>query len=107
MSPRDYVLWLNGAIGMIGDRLPTELEWQALKEKNTEMIGSLVADKFTEQMDEYKRKIENSMKQSQLALGTLRGYATTAAQTTFPYTYPPTSAGRHCACGAGSLCNCP
>jgi hypothetical protein len=47
MSRNDRLaVWLQGAMTMIGDRLPTELEWQLLKDKIDQVVAQQVVDKL-------------------------------------------------------------
>ena len=48
MIDRDLALWLQGAAAMIGDRLPTELEWKAMKEKVDEVVAQRVFDRLVQ-----------------------------------------------------------
>ena len=68
-TPTDFVLWLNGATGVMGDS-PTPEQWEAIKEKLNESLGFLAAKKLLERAEdqivrdrelEAKRKEEMEM----------------------------------------------
>ena len=68
-TPTEFVLWLNGATGVMGDS-PTPEQWEAIKEKLNESLGFLAAKKLLERAEdqivrdrelEAKRKEEMEM----------------------------------------------
>lgn len=68
-TPTEFVLWLNGATGVMGDS-PTPEQWEAIKEKLSESLGFLAAKKLLERAEdqivrdrelEAKRKEEMEM----------------------------------------------
>lgn len=50
-TPTEFVLWLNGAAGVMGDA-PTPEQWDAIKEKMNESLGFLAAKKLLERAEE-------------------------------------------------------
>ena len=68
-APTEFVLWLNGAAGVMGGA-PTPEQWGAIKEKMNESLGFLAAKKLLERAEdqivrdrelEAKRKEEMEM----------------------------------------------
>lgn len=68
-TPTEFVLWLNGAAGVMGEA-PTPEQWEAIKEKMNESLGFLAAKKLLERAEdqivrdrelEAKRKEEAQM----------------------------------------------
>lgn len=51
MKPLEFVLWLNGATGMLGETPPSAEQWQLIRENLVGTIGPLVAAKFLERAD--------------------------------------------------------
>ena len=71
-TPTEFVLWLNGAAGVVGEA-PTPEQWEAIKEKMNESLGFLAAKKLLERAEdqivrdreiEAKRKKEVQMAKS-------------------------------------------
>ena len=50
-TPTEFVLWLNGAAGVMGEA-PTPEQWEAIKEKMGESLGFLAAKKLLERAEE-------------------------------------------------------
>ena len=50
-TPTEFVLWLNGAAGVMGE-VPTPEQWEAIKEKMGESLGFLAAKKLLERAEE-------------------------------------------------------
>ena len=50
-TPTEFVLWLNGAAGVMGEA-PTPEQWGAIKEKLNESLGFLAAKKLLERAEE-------------------------------------------------------
>ena len=50
-TPTEFVLWLNGAAGVMGEA-PTPEQWEAIKEKLNESLGFLAAKKLLERAEE-------------------------------------------------------
>lgn len=50
-TPTEFVLWLNGAAGVMGDA-PTPEQWVVIKEKMGESLGFLAAKKLLERAEE-------------------------------------------------------
>ena len=72
-TPTEFVLWLNGAAGVMGEA-PTPEQWGAIKEKLNESLGFLAAKKLLERAEdqivrdrelEAKRKEEMEMAKMQ------------------------------------------
>lgn len=51
MTPIEFVLWMNGAMGVL-DGPPTEAQWAAIKEKMGEAVGGIVAKRLLEGAEE-------------------------------------------------------
>lgn len=60
MSPRDYVVWLQGMLDLIGDRQPTEAEWKMLMDKQRDMFGAVVSVNLLENIERDKAAAERS-----------------------------------------------
>lgn len=58
MNPVEFVLWLNGAAGLVGDRSPTPEQWATIREKLSEAVGGLVAARLLERAEETLRADE-------------------------------------------------
>lgn len=50
-TPTEFVLWLNGAAGVMGDA-PTPEQWETIKEKMGESLGFLAAKKLLERAED-------------------------------------------------------
>lgn len=50
-TPTEFVLWLNGAAGVMGEA-PTPEQWEAIKEKLNESLGFLAAKKLLERAED-------------------------------------------------------
>jgi len=50
-TPTEFVLWLNGAAGVMGEA-PTPEQWEAIKEKMGESLGFLAAKKLLERAED-------------------------------------------------------
>lgn len=50
-TPTEFVLWLNGAAGVMGDA-PTPEQWVAIKEKLGESLGFLAAKRLLERAED-------------------------------------------------------
>ena len=64
-TPTEFVLWLNGATGVMGDS-PTPEQWEAIKEKLNESLGFLAAKKLLERAEDQivrDREIEAKRKE--------------------------------------------
>lgn len=48
MSTVEFVLWLAGAVDLVGDEPPTPAQWAQIRAKATEVVGKLAADKLLE-----------------------------------------------------------
>ena len=59
-TPTEFVLWLNGAAGVMGE-VPTPEQWEAIKEKMNESLGFLAAKRLLERAEDQavrEREIE-------------------------------------------------
>ena len=54
MTPTEFALWLNGALGVVGDA-PTGEQMAKIREKLGETIGQLTADRLLERAEEAAR----------------------------------------------------
>ena len=64
-TPTEFVLWLNGATGAMGDS-PTPEQWEAIKEKLNEPLGFLAAKKLLERAEDQivrDRELETKRKE--------------------------------------------
>lgn len=64
-TPTEFVLWLNGAAGVMGEA-PTPEQWGAIKEKMNESLGFLAAKKLLERAEDQivrDREIEAKRKE--------------------------------------------
>ena len=50
-TPTEFVLWLNGAAGVMGEA-PTPEQWEAIKEKMNESLGFLAAKRLLERAED-------------------------------------------------------
>lgn len=85
MRPLEFVLWLNGATGMLGDEPPSPEQWQTIRECLANTIGPIVAAKLLDKADELaeQSKLESERMKiyqqmlsiKQQTLGIPRGYA--------------------------------
>lgn len=67
MTPTEFVLWLNGALGVMGDT-PTPEQMAKVRDKLGEAIGKITADRLLERADEQvKRDKERAEKEAELA----------------------------------------
>lgn len=64
-TPTEFVLWLNGALGVMDDT-PTPEQMAKIREKISEAIGKITADRLLERADEQikldKDRIERDLK---------------------------------------------
>lgn len=51
-TPTEFVLWLNGASGVMGPDGPNGEQWARIQEKLGEAIGKITADRLLERADE-------------------------------------------------------
>lgn len=67
MTPTEFVLWLNGALGVMDDT-PTPEQMTKIREKLGETIGKITADRLLERADEQvKRDKERAEKEAEMA----------------------------------------
>lgn len=63
-TPTEFVLWLNGAAGVMGEA-PTPEQWEAIKEKMNESLGFLAAKRLLERAeDQVVRDRESELKRA-------------------------------------------
>ncbi len=46
MTPTDFVLWLNGAIDVLDSQVPTQAQWDKMREKIAGQVGAIVAQRI-------------------------------------------------------------
>lgn len=63
MKPVEFILWMNGATGVMGDEPPTPEQWAAIKDKLGEAVGGIVSSKLLERAEEAMRNEEREKKQ--------------------------------------------
>ena len=71
MTPTEFVLWLNGALGVMGDT-PTPEQMAKIRDKLGEAIGKITADRLLERADEQvkldkERAKERAEKEAEMA----------------------------------------
>lgn len=67
MTPTEFVLWLNGALGVMGDT-PTPEQMAKIRDKLGEAIGKITADRLLERADEQvKRDKDRAEKAAEMA----------------------------------------
>lgn len=93
MTPTEFALWLNGALGVMDDQ-PTSEQMAKIREKLGETIGQLTADRLLERAEEAVRLVDKSRRDrekephalkaqmAKQALGSLLRPATKATPTT-------------------------
>lgn len=62
MTPIEFTLWLNGAVGVLGDQPPTPEQWIAIREKMGEAVGQIVSSKLLEHAEDVRRQQEKDAK---------------------------------------------
>lgn len=63
MKPIEFVLWLNGAAGLVGDQPPTPEQWATMCEKLEETVGGIVAARLLERAEDNVRADERRKKE--------------------------------------------
>lgn len=63
MKPVEFILWMNGATGVMGDEPPTPEQWAAIKDKLGEAVGGIVSSKLLEKAEEAMHNEEREKKQ--------------------------------------------
>ncbi len=63
MKPIEFILWMNGAAGVVGENPPTPEQWANMREKLGEAVGSIVASKLLEEAEEVHRHRERMIKE--------------------------------------------
>jgi hypothetical protein len=46
MTPREFLVWFQGVVDMVGDGTPSETQWARLREVAEGVIGRIVAEKM-------------------------------------------------------------
>lgn len=59
MTPLEFVLWLNGAAGVVGDQPPSPEQWAKMHEKLDEVVGGIVASRLLEEAEGLAKKRED------------------------------------------------
>ncbi len=72
MTPTEFVLWLNGAMGVMGDT-PTPEQMVKIREQLGEVIGKITADRLLERAEEQARK-DSKVSQAHVMLRDLQYY---------------------------------
>lgn len=67
MKPLEFVLWLNGAAGVVGDEPPTQEQWDRIKAKMSETIGGVFAQRILKEAEERITGQDDMAKASQMA----------------------------------------
>lgn len=77
MTPIEFALWLNGAVGVMGDEPPTPEQWARIQEKLSGCVGQLVAARLLEEAEDVcKRKAEEEKRKAyQVQLDAMRAQA--------------------------------
>lgn len=65
VTPVEFVLWMNGAAGVVGDQPPTPEQWTAIQEKLGDAVGGIVAARLLERAEELDRADELRKAQAQ------------------------------------------
>lgn len=83
MKPVEFVLWLNGAVELVGDQPPTPEQWATMRGKLGEAVGELVAARLLERAEETlradeRRKKGEVMKQALEAMKNQRAVGSTS-----------------------------
>ena len=58
MTPLEFVLWLNGAAGVVGEQPPSPEQWTKMHEKLDEVVGGIVASRLLEEAEGLAKKRE-------------------------------------------------
>lgn len=54
MNPRDFAIWLNGAMQVIdAETSPSPAQWNLIREKLNEVVGGMAAEKIAEMAKPY------------------------------------------------------
>lgn len=72
-TPTEFVLWLNGALGVMDDT-PTPEQMAKIREKMSEAIGKITADRLLERADE-QIKLDQERMEKDLKLQAMREHA--------------------------------
>lgn len=71
MTPTEFVLWLNGAMGVMGDT-PTPEQMVKIREQLGEVIGKITADRL---LDAYAAKANECSQMAEITSGTVTASA--------------------------------
>lgn len=52
MTPVEFVLWLNGAAGLLDGQPPTPEQWNVINDKLGEAVGRITSDRLLEHANE-------------------------------------------------------
>lgn len=73
-TPTEFVLWLNGASGVMGPDGPNGEQWARIQEKLGEAIGKITADRLLERADE-QIKVDQERLEKDLKVQAMREQA--------------------------------
>lgn len=73
-TPTEFVLWLNGASGVMGPDGPNGEQWARIQEKLGEAIGKITADRLLERADE-QIKVDQERLEKDLKMQAMREQA--------------------------------
>lgn len=74
ITPTEFVLWLNGASGVMGPDGPNGEQWTRIQEKLGEAIGKITADRLLERADE-QIKLDQDRLEKDLKMQAMREQA--------------------------------
>lgn len=78
-TPTEFVLWLNGALDIIGDN-PSPEQWASIREKMNEATGFLAKAKLLEKAEEVIKQEEVAKRKSMFAAEAIKHAQELAAQ---------------------------
>ncbi len=78
-TPTEFVLWLNGALDIIGDN-PSPEQWASIREKMNEATGFLAKAKLLEKAEEVIKQEEVAKRKAMFALEAMKHAQDMAAQ---------------------------
>lgn len=68
MRPMEFVLWLNGASGIVGDTPPTQEQWNAMREELGKTVGAMMAQRLLERADTIAQEDEDREKRREFEM---------------------------------------
>jgi len=67
MTPVEFALWMNGAVGVLGkDQPPTPEQWKQIHDKLEETVGHLVATRLLEDATRMQEEREHYRRRQEL-----------------------------------------